>query len=286
MEQIIAAMILVGMATAQMSSTSLMSGKVGISQPTLMTESAPTDSRTLPPAPKGKSTIMGGEILDVDHVRDRFTLSVFGQRRVKILYDERTQIFLDGNMIPLRDLHPLDHASVQTVLDGTDVFALSIHILSRTPEGVFQGHVLNYNPETNELTVGATLSHQALKLSVPMNTRIVREGELSPSRLSDLAKGSLISVKFESDKKGRGIASEITILATPGSATVFSGNLSHLDMHSGSLVLVDPIDEESHEIFVDFARFPASRNLHNGDSVRVTATFDGTRYSANVIDVK
>jgi hypothetical protein len=229
---------------------------------------------------------MGGEILDVDHVRDRFTLSVFGQRRVKILYDERTQIFLDGNMIPLRDLHPLDHASVQTVLDGTDVFALSIHILSRSPEGEFQGHVLNYNPETNELTVGAALSHQILKLLVPMNTRVIREGELSASGLSDLAKGSLVSVKFESDKKGRGIASEIAILATPGSAIVFSGDLSHLDMHSGLLVLVDPVDEKSHEIFVDFARFPASRNLHDGDSVRVTATFDGTRYSANAIDVK
>jgi len=286
MEQIIAAMILVGMATAQMSSTSSISGRVAIPQPSLMTDSASTDLRSLPPAPKGKSTIMGGEILDVDPVRDQFTLSVFGQRRVKILYDERTQIFLDGNAIPLRDLHPLDHASVQTVLDGTDVFALSIHILSRSPEGEFQGHVLSYNPETNELTVGAALSHLALKLRVPVNTRVVREGELSPSGLSDLAKGSLISVKFESDKKGRGIASEITILATPGSATVFSGNLSHLDLHSGLLVLVDPIDEKSHEIFVDFARFPASRNLHDGDSVRVTATFDGTRYSANVIDVK
>ena len=286
MEQIIAAMILIGMATAQMSSTSSISGRVAIPQPSLMTDSASTDLRSLPPAPKGKSTIMGGEILDVDPVRDQFTLSVFGQRRVKILYDERTQIFLDGNAIPLRDLHPLDHASVQTVLDGTDVFALSIHILSRSPEGEFQGHVLSYNPETNELTVGAALSHQILKLLVPMNTRVIREGELSASGLSDLAKGSLISVKFESDKKGRGIASEITILATPGSATVFSGNLSHLDLHSGLLVLVDPIDEKSHEIFVDFARFPASRNLHDGDSVRVTATFDGTRYSANVIDVK
>jgi hypothetical protein len=229
---------------------------------------------------------MGGEILDVDPVSDRFTLSVFGQRRIKILYDERTQIFLDGNAIPLRDLHPLDQASVQTVLDGTDVFALSIHILSRSPEGEFQGYVLNYNPELNELTVGAALSHEAFKLLVPINTRVMREGELLASGLSDLAKGALISVRFESDKKGRGIAREITILATPGSATVFSGNLSHLDMHSGSLVLVDPIDEMSHEIFVDFARFPGSRNLHDGDSVRVTATFDGTRYSANVIDVK
>jgi len=67
---------------------------------------------------------------------------------------------------------------------------------------------------------------------------------------------------------------------------VFSGSLSSLDLHSGLLVLVDSLDEKSHEIFVDFARFPTSQNLHDGDSVRVTAIFDGTRYTANAINVK
>jgi hypothetical protein len=233
---------------------------------------------------------VGGEITDVDPVRDQFTLGIFGQRRVKILFDERTQVYLDGNLIPLRDLHSHDHASVQTVLDGTDVFALSIHILSRAPEGEYQGNVLNYNPETNELTVSAALSHQSLKLLVPKNTRIVREGQSASSSASyapsDLVKGTLISVQFESDKKGRGIATQISILAAPGSAIVFSGNLSSLDLHSGLLVLIDPLDEKSYEVFVDFARFPISRDLHDGDSVRVTATFDGTRYMASAIDVR
>jgi hypothetical protein len=36
----------------------------------------------------------------------------------------------------------------------------------------------------------------------------------------------------------------------------------------------------------DFARFPASRNLHPGYSVRVTAIFDGTRYAAGAVDAK
>jgi hypothetical protein len=288
MEQIIAAMILVGTATAQMSGAGAMSGHIAVPQSTLMSETTPLDSTGLPPAPKGKSTIMGGEIQDVDAVRDRLTLRVFGQRPVKILFDERTRVYLDGKMIPLRDLHSRDRASVQTVLDGTDVFALSIHILSRSLEGEYQGNVLNYNPETSELTVSVGLSHEPLKLLVQKDTRVVCEGQAAsssaPSRPSDLVKGTLISVKFESDKKGRGIVNQITILATPGSAFVFRGSLSSLDLHSGLLVLVDPLDEKSYEIFVDFARFPASQNLHDGDFVRVTATFDGTRYLASAID--
>jgi hypothetical protein len=273
-----------------MSGLGAQAGQVAVSKSALKSESASFDLPSLPPAPKGKSTILGGEIQNVDPVRDRFTLKVFGQRPVKILFDERTRVYLDGNLILLRNLHSYDHASVQTVLDGTDVFALSIHVLSRSPEGVYQGHVLNYNPDTRELTVSATLSHQPLKLLVPMSTPIVREGQTesssASSRSSDLVKGSLISVNFESDKKGRGVASQIMIMAAPGSEMEFSGSLSSLDLHSGLLVLFDPRDEKSYEIFVDFARFPASQNLHNGDSVRVTATFDGTRYLANAIDAK
>jgi len=265
-----------------------MSGQVAIPQSTLTPETTLLDSTALPSVPRGKSTIMGGEIQNVDPVRDRFTLRVFGQRPVKMLFDERTKVYLDGKMIPLRDLHSHDHASVQTVLDGTDVFALSIHMLSRSPEGEYQGHVLNYNPNTTELTVNSNLSHQPLKLVVPINTPVIREGKAASSSAyrgpSDLVNGTLISVKFESDKKGRGVASQITILATPGSAMVFRGSLSSLDLHSGLLVLVDPLDEKSYEIFVDFARFPTSQTLHDGDSIRVTATFDGTRYLADAID--
>ena len=128
MEQVIAAMILVGVVTAQMSGAGAMSGQVAIPQSTLTPETTLLDSTALPSVPREKSTIMGGEIQNVDPVRDRFKLRVFGQRPVKMLFDERTKVYLDGKMIPLRDLHSHDHASVLTVLDGTDVFALSIHM--------------------------------------------------------------------------------------------------------------------------------------------------------------
>src|ERR1035438_8045459 len=101
-----------------------------------------------------------------------------------------------------------------------------------------------------------------------MDAHVAREGQAaSPSELpgpSDLVKGALISVKFQSDKQGRGVASQITILAIPGSAFVFSGNLSSLDMHSGFFVLVDPRDEKSYQIFFDSARLPASQRLQIG----------------------
>ena len=114
-------------------------------EPATAAASASVNLTSLPAVPKGKSTILGGEIRSVDPVRDQLTLRVFGQRPVKVLFDERTQVYRDGKRISLLNLGPVGHASVQTVLDGTNVYALSIHMLSHLPEGEYQGHVLGFD---------------------------------------------------------------------------------------------------------------------------------------------
>jgi hypothetical protein len=81
------------------------------------------------------------------------------------------------------------------------------------------------------------------------------------------------------------VAGQIAILATPGSAFLFGGNISSLDMHSGVMVLVDPRDDKSYQIFFDSAHLTTSQNLHEGDYVQVTAAFEGTRYVASAINV-
>jgi hypothetical protein len=223
-------------------------------------------------------------------------LKVYGQHPLKILFDERTQVYLDGKKITLRDLHTGSHASVQTVLDKTNIFALSIHMLSQVPEGEYQGRVLSFNPNTSELTISSTLSPKPIKLLLPADTPVLREGhgasapgELGPSAQlgpSDLVNGSLVEIKFKSGKQEKGIASQITILATPGTEFLFNGNLSFLDMHSGYFVLIDPRDGKDYRIFFDSAHLPATQTLHVGDSVKVTADFDGERYMASAIGTK
>ena len=111
------------------------------------TERASVNAPPLPAAPQGKSTIIGGSIQKLDTVRDRFQLKAFGQRPMTVLFDERTKVYLDGKKIPLRDLRSDSVASIQTVLDGTNVFAIGIHMLSRAPEGEYQGQVLRYSAE-------------------------------------------------------------------------------------------------------------------------------------------
>jgi hypothetical protein len=244
---------------------------------------------SLPPLPKGKSTVIGGAIRGVDRVRDQFTLDVFGGRSLKVLFDERTLIYRDGVKSSQRDLRSGDHVSVETVLDGTTVFARSIHMLSESPAGDCQGQVMSYDAADRVLTVRDALSRQPIKFRLPGGLAFVRQGQAASSAEpgnADLDAGTLVSVKFQSDNKGHGVASQVSILAAPGSAFVFVGNVASLDLHSGLLVVVDPRDDKRYDIFFDSARFPVSRDLREGTDVMVTADFDGARYVASAITVR
>lgn len=258
-------------------------------QSTLTWQSRPGDKGALPPPPRGKSTVEGGRIRNVDPVRDQLTLDIYGAKPMKILFDARTQVFRDGKRIPLRDLAPVNHASVETVLDGTRIFALSIHTLSQPPQGDTDGQVVSYDATTGELKMTAALSRQPIQLRVPAGTPIAGVGQvassLSGAGLSNLVPGTLISVKFESGKNGRGIARQISIVATPGSYFVFSGDVTFLNLSSRKLALVDPRDNRTYQISFDPERFPMSRNIHVGTHLVVHADFDGSRYVASAIKI-
>ena len=286
MKHVFAVVLLAGVTIVQIQAAGAQSQRPG-PQPLLEPAGSSVDTPGLPAVPRGKSTILGGEIRIVDPVRDEFTLKVFGQRPVKILFDERTKVYRDGNMISLRDLGPSNHASVQTMLDGTNLYALSIHLLSQTPEGEYQGRVLSYNPDTHELTLSSAMSRDPIKLLVPASTPVSRVGQdafaSNHPGSSDLVRGALVLVNFQSNREGRGIADKIAVLAIPGAAFVFTGDISALDLHSGILVLIDSIDDKEYQVSFDSVRLQASKSLHIGDRVMIAAQFDGTRYVASTI---
>ncbi len=244
----------------------------------------------LPLAPAGDSTVMGGVIRSIDPVLDQMTLGVYGAGKpVKIYFDERTKFYRDGVKTPLDDMRPNDHASVETLLDGDQVFAVSVHMLSGSPEGECQGQVLAFDPRDGEVTLRNTLSGAPIKLRVEPRTTIARIGQpafaSSVTGTSDLMRGALISVKFQSDNRGNGIADAISILATPGSGFYFAGNVTYLDMHAGLMAITDPRDQKSYTIAFNPAQVPASRTLRLGSRVGATASFDGKQYVASRLDV-
>jgi hypothetical protein len=272
------ALFLVGFATFAVSFPA-------VAQADQVDKPAPASSSTLPPLPKGKTTVIGGVLEGVDVVRDQFKLRVFGGKPVKVLFDARTKMFRDGKPISLDELHTNEHADVETVLDGTTIYAVSIHTLSQSLEGECQGQVLDFNPGSGVLMVSGTLAQQTISFQVPAGTPIVREGQAkfisANSGTADLMRGSLVSITFRAGVSGHDVATHIAVLATPGSTFIFTGNISVINLRDKYVVVADPTDDRSYQVFVS-GNFPMT-TLHESQHIRITANFDGTHYVATSI---
>ena len=90
--------------------------------------------------------MVGGRVGKVDHVRDEIMVQPFGGRNLRIVFDGRTQIFRDGVKATASDLRGGDKIYVDTVLDGTTIFAKNIRIQTQRTSGESRGQVVSVDP--------------------------------------------------------------------------------------------------------------------------------------------
>jgi Domain of unknown function (DUF5666) len=235
------------------------------------------------PQARGKTTLLGGTIRNLDYVRDKVTIRVFGGKDVAVLFDDRTHFYRDGVAASARELQTGSRVYVDTAMAGSDIFARSVRILSESANGESNGQIESYDPNSGELVVRDTLATEPARFRLDPNASILRDGH--PAAKSDLHTGSLVSLKFGPSANGPGLVREVSILAEPGGQFVFSGRVSHLDVHTGLLVVVDPRDSKSYDIHFDPAMAGVEERLQEGVDVTVSTSFDGANYVANSIVV-
>ncbi len=234
----------------------------------------------LPALPPSKATMIGGTIHRLDRVRDQVTLNVFGGGHTTVLFDPRTEVYRGTKEVSIADLHEGERAYLDTILDGTTVFARVIRLSATKASGESQGVVLRYNPDNGDLTIRDGISPNPIRVRINGSTKFV--GKNGPLQASALQEGSLVSVTFNPEGNGRDAASEVSILAAPGSRFTFSGQVLHLDLRSGLLVLKSSVDQKTYEIFLDPST-PPDDNLHAGADVTVIANYENSRYVARNI---
>jgi hypothetical protein len=235
------------------------------------------------PQARGKTTLVGGTVRNLDYVRDKVTVRVFGGRDVVVLFDDRTHFYRDGVAASARELQTGARVYVDTAMAGSDIFARNVRILTQSANGESNGQIESYDPKSGELVVRDMLAAEPARFHLDPNASILRNGHPAPN--SDLHPGSLVSLKFGPSEKGPGLVREISILAEPGGQFVFAGRVTHLDVHSGLLVVVDPRDSKSYDIHFDPAMGGIEERLREGVDVTVTTSFDGANYTANSIVV-
>lgn len=237
----------------------------------------------LPAQPKGKTTLLGGRIRGVDHVRDRLILDVFGGGHAAVLFDERTRVFRDGKQGTLDELKDGDRAYVDTTLDGTAIFARNIRVVPETPAGQGSGQIVDFEAQNGELTLRDSLSPRPVKMRLAPGAVITRGDH--PATQADLQPGTLVALTFLPGTDRQAMVREVSILASPGARFVFSGRVVHLDLHRGLLVVEDPRDHKTYEVSIDSKGRELTRNIQEGSNVSVEASFDGQRYEARAITI-
>jgi hypothetical protein len=215
-------------------------------------------------------------------VRDQLVVRPFGGKNTRIMFDGRTQIYRDGVLTSAHDLKEGERVYVDTVQDGTMVFAKNIRIVSKGVSSEGRGQVLSYRPERSEFLLRDGLSPEPVRVRVTAATVFLRNDKTVPA--AQLAPGDVVAVRMQR-VGGDAVATEVSILAAAGTVYTFAGRVSYLDLHAGLMAIVDPRDQKSYDVTFDPARMRLSPELREGADVSVAAGFDGVRYKANSITV-
>jgi hypothetical protein len=236
----------------------------------------------LPPIPHANATLVGGTIERLDRVRDRVVVHVFGGGQMVVLFDPRTSIVKGGKETSSAELHEGERIYLDTILDGDKIFARMIRLNAPQSTGQSQGVVLNYRAARNELTLRDSISPKPVEVRVTAATKVLQQGRTVP--ITALVPGSLVSISFASDGTGHDTASEISILAQPGTQYTFAGEVVHVDLRTGLVVIKSSTDNKTYEVYLSPSITP-DETLHPGALVTVVADFDGARYLARNLSV-
>jgi hypothetical protein len=236
----------------------------------------------LPPVPRSNASLIGGTIGRLDRVRDQVTVNVFGGGKATVLFDPRTKVYRGSQELSITDLREGERVYLDTILDGSTVFARAIRLRGTKAVGESQGVVLKYRPDRGEFTLRDGISPEPIRIRTNASTTVSQGGRTVP--LSTLQAGSLIAVSFSSEGTGHDVAQNISILASPGTRIMFSGDVLHIDLRSGLLVLKSDTDGKTYELYLDPSKTP-DENLHMGVNVTVEANFQDSRYVARNVTV-
>lgn len=237
-----------------------------------------------PPLPKGKATLIGGIATSVDHVRNHLTVQPFGKgTKVKVFVDERSHIYRNGVETTVLGIHKGDRVYVDTMLDGSKVFAKTVRVITETGLAEVRGQVIGSNPEKGTISVRDQLSAKPVTFSVSGATRY--SSSKGAATASDVQPGALINVQFSPRADNRDVAQEVMVLAKPGDNYIFSGTVTNLDMRTATFFVDNQADEQSYEVHFSPTVLADARSLKIGQEVTARAVFDGKKYQATNIRV-
>jgi hypothetical protein len=232
----------------------------------------------LPPLPHNTVTLIGGTVVNVDEIMNRMVVQPFGgKQKMNVAFDSRTHFYRDGKAIGERDIKQGERIYLDSMLNGSRVFAKNIWIQSSVESGVGQGQIVGFDTGKQILTVRDELSSQPLNMHLSSST-VIRKGD-QPASTNDLVEGALVSLTFGPQRE----VQKVTVLATPGTTFTFAGRVTYVDMSRKMIAIDNRSDRKKYDVFVSAIPENILRQIREGEDVNVSAVFDGNRYDARSV---
>ena len=238
----------------------------------------------VPPLPKGNVTVVGGTVSKVDQIRNRMVVEPFGGgEKLKLTFDERTRIYRDGTETTQMGIHKGDRVYVDSMLDGSRVFARNIRVQSQAGPADASGQIEGLNLNSGVMTLRDQLSAEPVNFRVDSGTVAKQDGK--QIGLAEVKSGSLVTLKFAPGGRARGVVKEISVLAVPGTSFTFAGKVTFLDLRSKALAVENVSDGKTYDISFDPPAVEGRENLTVGSQVTIVAAFTGSGYVAQSLTV-
>ncbi|ABF40281.1 hypothetical protein Acid345_1279 [Candidatus Koribacter versatilis Ellin345] len=245
---------------------------------------APDPLLDVPPLPKGKPTLIGGVATKVDRIHSRVTVEPYGAKnKMPIYIDERSHIYRNGVETTIQSIKKGDRVYFDTMLDGANVFAKNVRVISETGAAEVRGRITSYDAARGVIQLQDALSSKPVSFRISNQTQV--KAQQGTASMGDIAKGALVDVVFAPDKANRGIAKEVTLLAKPGASYTFAGVITNVNLRDGVVSVENQTDGKVYDIEFDGHSKSERSGLKIGNSVNIAATFDGENYRATNVTV-
>lgn len=235
----------------------------------------------LPPLPETSVTLVGGTIIRLDRVRDRLIVRPFGGHDMEIAFDQRTKMLRDQTPIQARDLLPGSRVYLDTLFDGSRIFAKNIQVRTQTQCQDVHGQVIEYDSRRGTLDITETVTPAPVKLRISPQTQI-HIGERSGT-LADVPENALIVASFSPGSDGTPTACEIHVVAVPGQPFTFAGTITFVDLHTRRIAIANRSDATTYDIDVDHLSPDQIRGVREGQEATIETVFDGKGYQAKTV---
>lgn len=234
-----------------------------------------------PPLPKGKVSLIGGTVQNIDQIRNHMSVEIYGKGKMKVFFDDRSHIYRNGVETTQLAIHKGDRIYIDTQSAKGKIFARNIQVQTSADAASVSGQIISFNSNNGTLVLHDPLSSQPVSMRLTPATVITQQGQ--PGAPSDLLPDSLVTVRFAL-QPGRPIK-EVEVLARKGAQFPFYGTLTHLDLRSGLLAVENKSDNKVYDIKFVPSRVGVTDDLTTGAEVAVVATFDGHSYTAQTVKV-